>query len=315
VAGAATAAVLVGGSAVLVERADAARQDEAALQVARAFATGASQGDVAGVPGADPAAYDIVVDGLGAQPTVDVREVRRNGGSATAQLAWRWPLGPQGWTYRTTLPLTRAGEQWQVQLAPSSVHPDLADGQVLVAERTRPQRAEVLDRTGAPLVTPTPVVEVGVQPSRSTDPAALSRTLGELLDVDAAALQERITAAAPDAFVPVVVLRRSDYQPLRDRLQPLPGTVFREASLPLAPTRAFGPGAAGHSRPGDRRAGAGQRRTAGCGRRGRAVRCPAALRRAAGRRSGGHRVPAGGRRALGAVHQRAGRRAAGAGEP
>jgi cell division protein FtsI/penicillin-binding protein 2 len=178
-----------------------------------------------------------------------VRSVRRDGDSATAELAWRWPLGPEGWSYRSTLPLTGAGEQWEVEPATSSIHPDLAAGQVLVAERTAAQRAEVLDRAGAPLVAPTPVVEVGVQPSRSTDPAGLSRTLAALLDVDADALQQRIAAAAPDAFVPVVVLRRSDYEPLRDQLQPLPGTVFRESSLPLAPTRAFARGLLGTAGP------------------------------------------------------------------
>ena len=39
--------------------------------------------------------------------------------------------------------------------------------------------------------------------------------------------------------MPVITLRRSDYEPLKARLQPLPGTVFRDATRPLALTREF----------------------------------------------------------------------------
>jgi cell division protein FtsI/penicillin-binding protein 2 len=52
-------------------------------------------------------------------------------------------------------------------------------------------------------------------------------------------LLKRAQAARPDAFVEVITLRRQDYDELRDRLQPLPGTVFREGELPLAPTAGF----------------------------------------------------------------------------
>jgi cell division protein FtsI/penicillin-binding protein 2 len=110
---------------------------------------------------------------------------------------------------------------------------------VLDADRVAPERGEITGRAGAPLVTATPVVDVGVQPSRATDPAGLSRTLADLLDVDGGALEQRIRSARPDAFVPVITLRRSDYDPVRARLQPLVGTVFREGSRPLAPTRDF----------------------------------------------------------------------------
>jgi hypothetical protein len=39
--------------------------------------------------------------------------------------------------------------------------------------------------------------------------------------------------------VPVITLRRSDYEAVRSRIQPLPGTVFKRGTLPLAPTRGF----------------------------------------------------------------------------
>jgi cell division protein FtsI/penicillin-binding protein 2 len=57
--------------------------------------------------------------------------------------------------------------------------------------------------------------------------------------MDGIALAERVRAAPPDAFVPVITLRCSDYEAVRSQIQPLPGTRFREGTLPLAPTQEF----------------------------------------------------------------------------
>ena len=235
---------------VLVQprRAQERRLDAAASEAAEAFATAASGGDLrtAAVAGASPGGaqeqYAALVEGLGAEPEVDVGTVDREGDSGSAELRWTWPFGPQGWSYTTDVALVRTRDSrdaWAVQWSPRAVHPGLQDGDVLQATRTSAPRADVLGAGDVPLVTDRPVVEVGVQPSRAADPAALSRTLADLVDVDAAALEARVRAAGPDAFVPVVTLRRADYEPLRTRLQPLPGTVFRESSLPLAPSRSF----------------------------------------------------------------------------
>jgi len=249
----ATAGVLVLALAVtllVVQRRDQQRQRDAAAETAaRAFAAAASRGDLAeaplaGTPAADAAgAYATVTGGLGARPRVEVAAVRREGDTATADLRWTWPFGPRGWSYASRAPLAPAGDEdgdaWGVRWSPQVVHPELQDGEVLDATRTRAARGQVLGRGDQAIVMDRPVVDVGVQPSRATDPAALSRSLSELLDVDAGALEQRVRAAAPDAFVHVVTLRRGDYLPLRGRLQPLPGTVFRESTLPLAPSRSF----------------------------------------------------------------------------
>ena len=97
----------------------------------------------------------------------------------------------------------------------------------------------MLGAGGTPIVTDQPVVRVGVQPSRVKDLASLTATLAELLDIDAAGLTERVTAAKPDVFVDVITLRRADFDALDAQLRPLPGTVFAEATQPLTPTRQF----------------------------------------------------------------------------
>ncbi|WP_432510425.1 penicillin-binding transpeptidase domain-containing protein [Kineococcus sp. SYSU DK001] len=142
--------------------------------------------------------------------------------------------------YRTTARFTRQDDgSWRPVWEPALVHPALASGATFVVDRTVPARADVLGRDGSPVVTATDVVRVGVQPSRTGDPVATANALGAALGVDAAALATRVQQASPDAFVDVITLRRSDYDAQRAVLQPIPGAVFAESTLPLAPTRGF----------------------------------------------------------------------------
>lgn len=251
IAVAALAGVVVAAAVLLALRAQQARdeaRDEAVLAAAVGVATAWQEGDPAASPHVEDAAAQAYADltaGLGgATPEqVDVLSVERTGDTASARYRVTWPFG-DGWTYETVLPLAgdlEAGDggAWTAAFAADVVHPDVRAGDRLVLDRTQPERADVLGRDGSPLVTSSPVVQVGVQPSRAEDVPALTQTLGELLEIDAADLAARLEAASGDAFVPVITLRRSDYDALRDELQPLPGTVFRESTLPLAPTREF----------------------------------------------------------------------------
>ena len=263
-AGAAAVVVAGGGGAALWWR---SRDDEgsgartAADRVARAWSAGdlGSAGFVA-VDASAPLPADLgaeharLAGGLAdPAPAVSVTSVDLAGadeGTATAQLDVSFDLAAghgaaagSVFAYPTTLRLRRSGDgadaTWAPVWEPALVHPALADGATLVLTRTQPPRADVLGRDGTPVVTETPVVQVGVQPSRTPDPAATAAALAAALGVDAAALTTRVQQAAPDAFVDVITLRRSDYDAQRDVLQPLPGTVFRESTLPLAPTRGF----------------------------------------------------------------------------
>ncbi|WP_432488398.1 penicillin-binding transpeptidase domain-containing protein [Kineococcus sp. SYSU DK018] len=262
-AGAAAAAVAAAGGAVVWARtrddgADVARR--LAEEVARDWSAGAWRPELFTSTGQLPAdlaaEYARLAGGLaGAPPAVTVTSVdteRAGEGSAEAALGVSFDLAAHGapdgsvLTYTTTLGLRRGDDdRWRAVWAPELVHPALAGGATLQLQRTQPPRADVLGRDGTPVVTATPVVQVGVQPSRTSDPAATAASLAEALDVDADALAERIRQADPDAFVAVITLRRTDYDAQRDVLQPVPGAVFRESTLPLAPTRAFARGLLG----------------------------------------------------------------------
>ncbi len=220
--------------------------DRAATAAARQVAKALQDATLTDAPFEDPAAaqtsYEAVVAGLGnARPTVELGTLTRTEGTATAPITLSWPFGPDGWASTSTLPLTADPETgaWTAAWSPGLVHPELGAADVLSAKRTTAPRAEVIGPDGTPIVSDQPVVRVGVQPSRVKDLGQLTTTLADLLEVDAAALSERISAAAPEAFVDVITLRRPDYDALKAQLQPLPGTVFAESTQPLAPTREF----------------------------------------------------------------------------
>lgn len=159
---------------------------------------------------------------------------------ATARLAVRWNLAQHHtWAYETSIGLVRVGRDWQVAWSPTVIHPKLTAGQVLTTRRVPAERGRILGSSGQVLVEPRPVVVVGVQPSRTKNPQATAAAVAAVVDVDAAALAKRIAASAPSAFVDVIILRRNDYDAVRSRLQPIPGTVFRETTMSLAPSATF----------------------------------------------------------------------------
>lgn len=235
------------------QRAETPREEEvlaAALRFAAALSRGAP-GEAGTVQPADVVTWEhqAAVGGLGelalevTAGAVTLGEDLEDGGggpgTATVPLASTWTVGGATWRTRGVLALEESEGTWRARWALAALDDRLRPGDVLAAESGEPERAAILDGAGQPLVAPTPVVHVGVVPQRATDVDGLAAELARLLDIDAAALATRIRAAAPTAFVDVITLRRGDYDPIRDQLQPLPGTAFREGTQLLAPSRSF----------------------------------------------------------------------------
>ncbi|MDQ3456075.1 MAG: penicillin-binding transpeptidase domain-containing protein [Actinomycetota bacterium] len=178
-----------------------------------------------GVPGPVGEVGEVTVDEETAGVTVDLR--------------WE-PPGLPAWAYDGALDLALdADGEWQIQAGPALVHPALADGERLLLTRTLPERASILDAAGTPLFTATPIVTVGIDPANVTDLPSLATTLAGVLAVDAAQVSADVQAAAAGQFVPVITLRRADYDAVRDQIYDLPGTVFQEATRQLAPSARF----------------------------------------------------------------------------
>jgi cell division protein FtsI/penicillin-binding protein 2 len=157
---------------------------------------------------------------------------------------WKLPSGAS-WSYPSTVKLTKHNSDgWRVIWEPSVVHPDLTAGDKLALRRVPSKRAGILDAAGQPLVTPRPVVTIGVYPEKIEDLPSLTKDLDAAfkkidVSVDLKNLKDRVDKADDTAFIELVTLRRPDYNKIRDDVRDLAGTVFREENRDLAPTRVF----------------------------------------------------------------------------
>jgi cell division protein FtsI/penicillin-binding protein 2 len=174
-----------------------------------------------------------------------VGDPQTSDGTGSGQVKVEWTVADGlVWTYDTTVRLKQAGDAWQVVFTPDTVHPRLKEGQHLQTDLLSADRGAILDAAGEAIVKARATVTVGVEPQRITNQGALIAALDAAFKsvqttVDLSDLPGRIKAAKPDAFVEVVTLRREVYDQIRSQIRDLPGTVFTEATLQLAPSRTF----------------------------------------------------------------------------
>ncbi len=249
---AAAALVLVVAGAVSCSR------DPGPRPALQAFLDGWAAGDLGGVAMQSPDGEVLTPEGVlaeidGLAGDLDPRRVkaqaaaepRVEGGRASATVNIEWTIiDGLVWPYQTTVALIEVDGSWRVVFAPSTVHPRLTAGAHLASRSLPAARGSILDGAGEPIVSERAVVTVGIEPRRIADEASLLadldaalRTVGVAIDVES--LRQRLASANPDAFVEVVTLRREAYDAIRSQIHDLPGTVFREGTLPLAPSRRF----------------------------------------------------------------------------
>jgi cell division protein FtsI/penicillin-binding protein 2 len=170
----------------------------------------------------------------------ELKEVTVEDGSATVTWTATWDLAaaPE-WSYDATLHLREAEDAWQVVAEPALVHPELGEGQHLELTRSLPDRAPITDALGAPLFTPTEVVNVGVDRAQVTDLTALATALSTATGVAAEDIVADVQAAPEGQFVPVITLRRPDFEKIRAQVFDLPGAVFPTSTRLLAPSARF----------------------------------------------------------------------------
>jgi cell division protein FtsI/penicillin-binding protein 2 len=186
----------------------------------------------------DLAKQSLVLTAVGAPKTTgDIA-------SSTIKLDWTLP-GGAAWSYDSTVRLTKQGSKgWRVVWEPAIVQSELQTGDKLGVRRVAAQRATIQDAAGRPIVTARNVVVVGVSPEKITNLAQLQKDLAAAfkkiaVSVDMSNLADRVKNSDPGAFIELVTLRRPDYDKIRNAVRLLAGTVFREETRNLAPTRAF----------------------------------------------------------------------------
>ncbi|WP_223199022.1 penicillin-binding transpeptidase domain-containing protein [Solihabitans fulvus] len=182
----------------------------------------------------------------GMTTTVDqVRDASGDSKSAEASVTLNWDLGHKRiWTYQSKVELRKDSDDWKVHWAPTVVHPKLAAQQTIALRETPADLAPVLDRDGAPLLSPEKVISVTVDPKTAGDLTAASTALAAaLVRFDNTITPQSITdaiAKAPTAPYTVVSLRDSDYQQVKAAIYDLPGVSFPTQTRLLAPDKNFG---------------------------------------------------------------------------
>jgi cell division protein FtsI/penicillin-binding protein 2 len=204
--------------------------------IAFSGATGADvQTELAGVlEGMDPLVPKVSV--------AEVGEVQDNRTTATLSYEWAIPDSEQKWTYTTTAELAHADDSWQIVWSPTIVEPSLAEGERLAKTTAEPERGDILDAGGEPLVTERPVRVVGIDKSglSAAEAKASAEQLAELVDIDAGDYQSKVEAYGPEAFVDAITLREAAFEDLdQNRLDSIGGSAAVEDELPLAPSRDF----------------------------------------------------------------------------
>jgi cell division protein FtsI/penicillin-binding protein 2 len=171
----------------------------------------------------------------------ELGDVQVDGEKATVDWQATWDLAAApDWSYPATLSLTEGDDGWQVVAAPTVVHPELGEGQHLQLARSLAERAPITDATGTPLFTETEVVNVGVDKAQVTDLPALAAGLSAATGVSAEEITADVQAAPDGQFVPVITLRRPDFEAIRAQVFDLPGAVFPTSTRLLAPSSRFG---------------------------------------------------------------------------
>ncbi|WP_036507239.1 penicillin-binding transpeptidase domain-containing protein [Nocardioides sp. URHA0020] len=187
--------------------------------------------------------YDAVVSGLGdLKPSVTAGGVQESGDTATATLAWVWPISDDEWSYTTDVELTKVDDEWQTTWSRALVEPSLRKATVLDATTIAGARGLILGNRGDVLVTNREVVRFGIDRSKvpAAGAGASARRLARLVDIDPAAYATRVDAAGAKAFVEAITIRKEDV-PLRVArgYGAIPGAVALPDRIPLSPSRDF----------------------------------------------------------------------------
>lgn len=186
--------------------------------------------------------------GEGEQPLrteITAVDLADDGATVSYRATWDFDASPD-WIYDARLDLTAdEADALTVDWAPTAVHPDLADGDTIEWNRSLADRASILDSAATPIFIATPVVVVGVDPGRVIDLPSLAAALASTLGISAEDVVASVSASQPGQFVPIITLRRPDYDAVRSAIFDLPGTVFREETRQLAPTAGFALGVLG----------------------------------------------------------------------
>lgn len=154
-------------------------------------------------------------------------------GEGIFTLAGTWTFGPdRNWTYESQGTVRKLAIGWRVSWNPTTVLPQLdSTRSVHLVRAYAPPPPEVKDSFGQTLMTEQIIDEVGLDPTRITDPVATTDALAKAIEpvaplITGPSLREQL-AATPGKPVVAVNLREADFAVLEPDITPIPGVVVQ----------------------------------------------------------------------------------------
>ena len=182
------------------------------------------------------------LDAASVKLSINKSKIVPSGDGYDAQFQIKIDLGENGdpWTYPSQMHLRRVGTGWKIVWNPSIIHPLLGEGQRLAVVTDTPNRAQVLDYQGKPLVQPVLTDVVGVVPRSLHDAKATLSALAGITKLDEERLIGRVNSAPSQEFLQLAMLEHTPAnKAVIARIGQIPGVIVQPPKkLPIAPKMA-----------------------------------------------------------------------------
>jgi len=130
--------------------------------------------------------------------------------------------------------LAKENEQWGIDWHRDTIWPDLASGNTFAVEYQIPPRANIYDRNGAGLATPSIIVTVGVIPQEIQDETAVLNALTQVLGLPPEEIQATYAGQPAHWYIPIQDVT-GETSLAYDEMLSLPGIQRRERTGRLYP--------------------------------------------------------------------------------
>lgn len=145
------------------------------------------------------------------------------------------------------MPLVYADGRWGVSWSDGMVLSQLAGGNYLVMDYTRPARANIYDRNGHGLAVEANAVALGIIPGQITDEDKLLDALSTLLDLRRDHIQNLYFGAQPDWYIPVAEASAEEVQSRLNYLSSLGGLQMSTIKTRYYPNGGLAPHVVGYT--------------------------------------------------------------------
>jgi cell division protein FtsI/penicillin-binding protein 2 len=170
-----------------------------------------------------------------------MRSVSQHDSSARATFTAVVDLGGGGhqWTYNGSFGLVSSGGRWLVDWKPSVIEPSLGPGDRLAVLTTFPQRGQVTDAGGSPLIPESTVYRVGVYPGKLRSARATAAGLSQVTGLNSQQVLGQLNAAPPRPFLSLLSLDPGSFASLWPSLSRVPGVTAQAGQARLFNSSAF----------------------------------------------------------------------------